>query len=193
MLHEAQRARPMSCPFIRPQWLVLAIPCHPPGCLASLEKGVQAESGLPGLGLWGCLQCPWRPRHVPPTLQPSSLHPHPAWGASCLMAIRAFLILKDPCSGFPARCVEAGAGGKWELELVGAVWEPVSALFTTPHFLPLSDFSNCCCFCFLLPPLPLCLSLFLSFSSLLRLSLPSSPLLVRLALPISPSCPPAPP
>lgn len=99
--------------------------------------------------------------------------------------------------GVPARSVQARDGGlvlegsgshSW-----GAVWEPVSALFTTSHFLPLSDFSNCCCFCFLLPPLPLCLSLSLSFSSLLRLSLPSSPLLVRLALPISPSCPPAPP
>lgn len=41
--------------------------------------------------------------------------------------------------------------------------------------------------------LSLSVSVFLSFSSLLRLSLPSSPLSVRLALPISPSCPPAPP
>lgn len=74
----------------------------------------------------------------------------------------------------------------------GAVGEPASALFTTPHFLPLSGFSNCCCFCFLLPPLPFC-PFSLSLSSLLRLFLPSSPLSVRLALPISPSCPPAPP
>lgn len=76
----------------------------------------------------------------------------------------------------------------------GAAGETVSAPLTTPHFLPLSGFSNCCCFCSLpLPPPSLSFSLFLSLSSLLRLSLPSSPLSVRLALPISPSWPPAPP
>lgn len=51
----------------------------------------------------------------------------------------------------------------------GAVGEPASALFTTPHFLPLSGFSNCCCFCFLLPPLPFC-PLSLSLQPLATLS-----------------------
>lgn len=62
-----------------------------------------------------------------------------------------------------------------------AVGEPASALFTTPHFLPLSGFSNCCCFCCLLPPLPFCpFSLSLSPAScdsfcLPRLSRSASP------------------
>lgn len=102
--------------------------------------------------------------------------------------------LRMSLSWCQARCVEM----KWRLSKEGsgncrgAVGETVSALFTTPHFLPLSGFSNCCCFSSPFPPLPLC-PFSLSLSSLLRLFLPSSPLSVRLALPISPSWPPAPP
>lgn len=96
---------------------------------------------------------------------------HPAGGL--LPAGSALLPSKGPCANQTGR-VEAGDGGpvlegngscRW-----GAAWEPVSALFTTSHFLPLSDFSNCCCFCFLLPPLPLCLCLSLFLQPLATLS-----------------------
>lgn len=90
-----------------------------------------------------------------------------------------------PCQGLPAcsgkplpvvvsSMVCGGRGWRSSSEKMGAVggavWDPVSALFTTPHFLPLSSFSNCCCFCFLLPPLPLCPSLSLSLQPLATLS-----------------------
>lgn len=34
---------------------------------AGLQAALHPWSGLPGLGLQGCLWCPWRPRPVPPT------------------------------------------------------------------------------------------------------------------------------
>lgn len=144
MLHEAQRARPMSCPFIRPQWLGLAIPCHPPGCLASLEKASKQSQGCLAWGYGGASSVLGDPgTSLPPSNLPPSLLTHPAWGASYLMAIRAFLILKDPCSGLPDRCVEAGDGGpvlegngnySW-WGLFGSQSAPYSQLPISCHFL----------------------------------------------------------
>lgn len=143
-------------------------------------------------GPWGTshvlrgLECPY-PGHSLLALQLCPPLPHLS-EVSLILLAWPFLPLKVPgkvCGDEMEAVGAAGGGG-------GAVGETVSALFTTPHFLPLSGFSNYCCFCFPLPPLPLC-PFFLSFSSLLRLFLPSSPLSVRLALPISPSWPPAPP
>lgn len=120
--------------------------------------------------------------------------PLPSFPSSCRLW-RGSPRLKKSLQCFPASCVKAGDGGhvvegngsrSW-----GAVWgsqsAPCSQLPISCHFLIFptvvaSVFSSL-----------LSLSLSLSLSSLLRLSLPSSPLLVRLALPISPSCPPAPP
>lgn len=96
---------------------------------------------------------PANPTHTGSSLPSLAVHPHPHLPPGKVLAGGS-----QPGWRGDGRC-------RW-----GAVGEPVGVLFTTSHFLPLSDFSNCCCFCFLLPPLPLCLSLFLLLQPLATLS-----------------------
>lgn len=126
-------------------------------------------SRRPGFSAWGC-------GGASGVLgDPGNSLPLPSFPSSRLALPQG---LPASPGGIPARSVQAGDGGlglegsgshSW-----GAVWEPVRALFTTSHFLPLSDFSNCCCFCFLssLLSLSVCLSLSLSPASCDSLCLP---------------------
>lgn len=146
----------------------------PPGSFAS-PSGLPGRVERPDLGLW-CwgggpplsLVTQARLSYIPAFPAP----PHPARGL--LSPGSALLPRKGPCGCLPAGHGEAGTEAQsWRgsgSRSWGAGWEPVSTLLTTSHFLPLSDFSNCCCFCFLLPPLPLCLCLSLFLQPLETLS-----------------------
>lgn len=121
---------------------------------------------------------------------PASIHSSPLSTGSSLPSLAVVLVPlfqtpQNPCSGCPARleseCWRGDGSCRW-----GTL--PVSVLFTTSHFLPLSGFPTVVASVFS-SLLSLSVSFFLSLFLQPLATLSSSPLLVRLALPISPSCP----